>query len=73
MKKEFNLGYFHFVYDNESQELFCTNDDIHITNVEEVNVGNALLYVHELYSNYGSINYDYVELQQLYITDVLKQ
>ena len=72
MKQKINIDCFHFVYDNESRELVCTNDSIHITDVDELNVGNALDYVHALYSYYGCINCDYANLQQLYIRNIME-
>lgn len=72
MKQKINIDCFHFVYDNGSRELVCTNDSIRITDVDELNVGNALNYAHALYSYYGNINCDYASLQQFYIKNIVE-
>lgn len=72
MKQEFNIDCFHFVYDSESRELVCTNDTIYITDVDELNVGNALNYAHALYAYYSKISGDYANLQQLYIRNIME-
>lgn len=58
--------HWNFQYNKIDKTLYCTNDMIGLTNIEEEEIPTALQVISTIYSSYGSIIGDYKILLEQY-------